>query len=118
VFIHNARLYTFAGLIVALSSSAFAVQGTRIVEVSGNNQRATVGTTLDNPFVVLVTDSSGNPVAGAKVIWQVTAGGASFPASSTVTGSNGKTSNTLTLGTTSGHDKASAVVANNGAAAI
>jgi hypothetical protein len=108
----------FAGLIVALSSSALAVQGTKIVEVSGNNQSATVGTTLDNPFVVLVTDNSGNPVTGARVNWQVITGGASFPASYTITNSNGLTSNTLTLGTSSGHDKATAIIANNGAAAV
>jgi len=121
VSIHRPKSYRFpVALISMLLSSAIAYAAgapTRISIASGKGQTGKVGTALANPWVVLVTDSSGNPVDGATVNWQVTAGGASFPATKTTTNSSGLASNTLTLGTVTGFDKATALLA-NGAAAI
>ena len=63
-----------------------------------------VGTTL-RPFVVVVTNSSGVPVAGVDVTFTVTAGGGTVPGGSpqlVTTDSQGVASITLTLGATGG----------------
>jgi uncharacterized protein (DUF2141 family) len=64
--------------------------------VSGNGQTGTPATALTNPFVVLVTDAYDNPVLGTTVTFAVTEGTGSLSASSVTTGSDGKTSTTLT----------------------
>jgi len=75
---------------------------TTLLTVSGNNQTGSVGQALPNPFVVKVTDGSGNPVAGVTVIFQVTAGGGTLSATSVSTNSSGTASSTLTLGVSGG----------------
>jgi hypothetical protein len=90
----------------------------KITSVSGNSQTQTVGTTLANPFVVQVTDSNNNPVAGMVINWSVMSGGGSLATSSSTTDSTGQTSNVLTLGTAMGNNKAVATVAATGANAL
>jgi hypothetical protein len=92
-------------------SAAAAGLPSEIAVVSGNSQAGIVGQTLPTPFVALVTDSNGNAVPGATVVWTITAGGATFPVGSTVTDSSGIASNTMTLGTVTGWNSATAFTA-------
>ncbi|MDE0634311.1 MAG: Ig-like domain-containing protein [Candidatus Poribacteria bacterium] len=66
--------------------------------VSGNNQRGTPGTVLDDPFVVEVLDDDDDVVSGVTVTFSVTAGGGSLSATSVTTNSRGRAQTTLTLG--------------------
>ena len=52
------------------------VQGSAELKIiSGDDQRGTIGTALENPFVVEVRDGSGNPVPNSQVTFTVTADG-------------------------------------------
>ena len=79
-----------------------ATVATTIVRVSGNNQTAVVSTALPNPFVVEVRDQDGDGLSGITVAFAVTAGGGTLSTASGTTGSNGRASSTLTLGSTAG----------------
>jgi hypothetical protein len=78
------------------------VAGSVLTKVSGDNQTGTAGSSLPNPLVVKVTDSTGNPQAGVTVNFAVASGGGSVSPTSAVTGTNGQVSTVLTLGTTVG----------------
>ncbi len=101
-------------LIAGLSSfffvhaAAAAGSPSQVAIVSGNLQAGIVGQKLPSAFVVKVTDSNGNAVSGAKVIWKITRGAGHFPTGSTVTNSSGVTSNTMTLGTATSWNQATA----------
>ena len=56
------------------------------------------GATLTKPFVVLVLDQNGDPVAGATVTFTVTAGGGKLSVTTATTDGNGRAATTLTLG--------------------
>jgi hypothetical protein len=71
-----------------------------IVADSGDGQSATVGTALANPFVARVTDQFGNPVPGATVSWNVSAG--TLGSVTTTTDANGRVRALLTLGGAAG----------------
>ena len=73
-----------------------------IAYVLGDAQTKTVGTILDNPFVVKVTDAKGNPVSATAVTFAVTAGGGTLSVENATTGTDGTASSTLTLGITTG----------------
>lgn len=75
-----------------------------IVYVSGDEQSAPVGTMLSLPLVVQVNDGFGNPVSGVTVEWSAEDGG-SVSEISTVTGENGQTSVTRTLGSNAGQQR-------------
>jgi hypothetical protein len=62
--------------------------------VSGSGQTAAYGSAFANPLVVIVKDSSGNPVSGATVTF--TGAGLSFSSNTATTGSNGEASVTAT----------------------
>ena len=47
-------------------------QPAALAVVDGNNQSAQVGASLADAIVVLVTDGTGRPVAGARVSFEVT----------------------------------------------
>jgi len=67
--------------------------------LSGNLQRGTSGTTLE-PFVISALDTSGNPVEGVSVDWEILpARGGTLSQLTTTTGVNGQSSNILTLET-------------------
>ena len=70
--------------------------------VSGNNQIATTGTALANPFVVEVLDGNGDPLAGVAVTFTVVAGGGTLSNTTSVTDANGQATSTLILGTAPG----------------
>jgi hypothetical protein len=87
---------------VTFNLTALASTPATLTVVSGTPQSGAVGQALANPLVVKVTDSSGNPVAGVVVSFQVTAGTAALSAASANTGTNGQAQVTVTVGTTAG----------------
>lgn len=89
-----------------------------IASLAGNAQTGTVGTTLPQPLVALVTAADGKPVAGVAVSWQVTVGGGSVSASSVTTDSLGRASVVVTLGTGAGADTVQASVGRVATAAV
>jgi len=92
------------------NSAAFTVNAgaaTTLALTSGNNQSGGVGMALASPFVVTVTDGSGNPVSGTSVTFAIAtmpsgATGQSLSATSTTTAANGQASSILTLGNAPG----------------
>lgn len=74
---------------------------TALTMVSGNNQSAEVGATLQ-PFVVKTFDGSNNPVSGKTIQFQITSGAGTLSNSQATTASNGLASTTLTLGNSAG----------------
>ena len=69
----------------ALASDSFTVAAIpsaarSITAISGGGQSADVGSRLATPYSVRVTDQQGNPVYGAAVRWEPSAGGAVEPA--------------------------------------
>ncbi|MDB4905526.1 MAG: Ig domain protein group 1 domain protein [Gemmatimonadetes bacterium] len=72
-----------------------------IAKVSGDGQKAVVGTTLPNDFVVRVTNAAGTPQAGVTVNWTkqgVNTG--ALRSSTSVTDASGNASVSYTLGNT------------------
>jgi adhesin/invasin len=60
---------------VTFTETSVAGPAANIAIFSGNNQVAPQsGDTLPEPLVVLITDSFGNPVAGAEVVWDNSVG--------------------------------------------
>jgi len=67
--------------------------------ISGNLQRGTPGNTL-NPFVITALDTTGNPVEGVSVNWEILpVSGGTLPQLTTLTDASGQSRNTLTLET-------------------
>jgi alpha-tubulin suppressor-like RCC1 family protein len=105
----SARLWTaltpvFAATIVAACGESLT-NGPQIASISiisGTPQSGPIGSTLAQPFVVLVQDQSGVPVEGIVVTWQVTSGGGIITPSQSTSDANGQASATLRLGTTVG----------------
>jgi hypothetical protein len=86
---------------------------TLITLQSGNNQSGNINTSLNQPFIVKVTDANGNPVQWVSVIFDINefpsgAMGQSLSNTSTVTDSNGLATTVLTLGNKVGTYKVSA----------
>lgn len=70
--------------------------------VSGNDQWATVGSSLPNPFVVEVLDSDGRPVGGRTVSWSVIEGSGTLSAPTSVTNAQGEARSFLRVGSAAG----------------
>ena len=82
-----------------------------IVPISGDGQRATVGTSLSEPLAVRVTDATGRPVVGAAVRYRIAGGPkVSLSDSSAATNDRGEGAVALTLGSTPGTIVVEAVV--------
>lgn len=75
--------------------------GAAIVDVSGENQVAAMGASLDQPVVVQVNDAQGNGLAGALVQFSA-ASGVAFDPPSGLTGPDGQVSTAVRLGGVSG----------------
>jgi hypothetical protein len=89
-----------------------------ITLISGNNQSVVFGGALANPLVVRITDSSGNPVAGAGVHFAVTAGAASLSAPWVTTDGNGQAQVTAAGCSQLGSITVSVTAVNAGGAAL
>ena len=81
-----------------------------LTKVSGDNQSGTPGNALANPLVVEVKDEDGEPIAGIRVSFSVTAGGGSLSETSAVANANGRAQTTLTLGSAPGVNSVQASV--------
>jgi hypothetical protein len=96
------RIRIVATVAGVTGSAAFIVQGGEpadaLEKVSGDNQSGTPGNALANPFVVEVQDEDGEPLAGHRVTFEVTAGGGSLSATTDTTNASGRAQTTLTLG--------------------
>ena len=66
--------------------------------ISGNGQQAAPGATLAQPLMIEVRDQYGNPLTGAAVTFNVTAGGGALSVANATTDSSGRAATTLTLG--------------------
>ena len=82
-----------------------------LTKVSGPRQQAAAGSALAQPFVVLVLDQYGDPLAGATVTFSVTTGGGTLAATTGTTDADGRAATTLTLGRTPGTTTVQATVA-------
>ncbi len=95
----------------ATGTAVPAPVATRIALVSGNSQTDTIGGTVDQPYIVRVTDAANNPVSGVVVNWSITAGtGGSLSAATSTTDATGRASVTHTLGTSLGNHTVTASV--------
>ena len=93
-----------------VSASAFGIEraqifnaeGIRVPEsllkISGDGQEGLPDATLTNPFVVEVQDQTATPLEGVPVTFAVTAGEGTLEQLNTITDSNGRAQNKLTLG--------------------
>jgi subtilisin-like proprotein convertase family protein len=86
---------------------------TTISVASGNNQTATINSSLANPYIAIVSDANNNIISGATLNWTIVAGGGSLYSSTSVTDSNGRASNTVILGSTAGAQTVKAALKNN-----
>jgi hypothetical protein len=105
--------------VATIESDPFTItasQPTRIVKISGDNQSGSVGTQLPNPYILAVLDRFDNPVPGVPIGFSITGepsgAGASLSTTSTVTGTDGRASTYLTLGSQPGVYTVQATAAN------
>jgi adhesin/invasin len=104
----NTLTVTRAGLTgspVTFTATAVTGSANTIAVNAGNNQSATIGTTVPIDPSVIVTDGSGNGVPGVQVTFAVASGGGSIPGGPAVVTTNASgiaTSPNWTLGTVAG----------------
>ena len=93
-------------LIGTVSVDFEAGSASQIAVNAGDNQTATVGTTVTTAPSVLVTDANANPVQGVSVTFAVASGGGSVsPTAAVTTGANGVASvSSWTLGLGAGEN--------------
>ena len=82
-----------------------------LTRVPGRQPQGAAGTALAEPFVVLVLDQYGDPLAGATVTFAVTAGGGTLSVTTATTDADGRAATTLTLGRQPGTNTVEATVA-------
>ncbi|MBK5294906.1 MAG: hypothetical protein JJE04_24910 [Acidobacteriia bacterium] len=70
--------------------------------LSGNNQSARTNENLPGSLIVELGDGGGNKLPGATIRWEVVTGTAILNNSTTVTDSNGRSTNNVRLGPTAG----------------
>lgn len=97
-----AQVIATAGSATATFNLTVSIPSAGIQKVGGDQQTAIVDTAFATPLNVEVVDSSGNPVAGAQVNFQVTAGAATLNPSAAITNTAGQASTTVTAGATPG----------------
>jgi Big-like domain-containing protein len=96
---------------VTLAADAFPGAPDTVRSVGPTSQPGRRGQPLDNPLTVIVVDRFGNPVAGAPVTWSVVDGDdGELSEHETVTGADGSSSVTWTLGSRIGVERAEAQV--------
>lgn len=82
--------------------------GCALSKDSGDNQSGQPGAQLANPATVVCLDVGGEPVRGARVKFQASAGGLPNPEVAVITGNDGKASTPWTLASTAGLNSLSA----------
>ena len=103
---HGMLMPHFSFLLDLLQSQPHNVTG-----ISGIEQQGPAGEALGQPFVVLVQNPNGDPLAGATVTFMVTSGGGTLSVTTATTDANGRASTTLTLGPDPGPNTVTATVA-------
>ena len=89
---------TVAGLLpVTFTARGIGIPQT-LAKVSGHEQQGLAAGALAQPFVVMVQDQYGNPLAGVTVTFAVTAGGGTLSATTAATDETGRAAIALTLG--------------------
>ena len=91
-----------AGALPTVTFSARVTAGppATVAKIAGDSESAVGGSTLPVAPKVRVTDSFGNPIAGASVVFGVTAGGGSITGASVTTAADGSAAvGSWTLGT-------------------
>ena len=78
----------------------------QIAATGGAQQSGAPGSALPLPLSVLVTDASGNPVAGVEVTWSVLTGGGTVSPASSTTNTDGIARTQFTLGPAEGEQQA------------
>jgi uncharacterized protein YhjY with autotransporter beta-barrel domain/mevalonate kinase len=78
--------------------------------VEGGNQTGVAGQPLPERFVISLAPALRKALGGARVDWQVLSGGGSLESDFTLTDSDGRTSNLLTLGVLGGENIVRAIV--------
>ena len=95
---------------VVLTATAETGPPALLVKVSGDEQSRVVGTLLDAPLGVRVTDTHGNPVAGSTITFGPASGdGSVFPTQAT-SDSNGTAATEWTLGSSQGSQSVGASI--------
>ena len=97
--------------VVVFSATANAAPASQLILQSGDNQTATVGSSVSAPLTVKAADAFGNSKPGISVVFSVTLGGGVTSSGSVVTGSDGLASVSWTLGATAGNQRVTATVA-------
>jgi protocatechuate 3,4-dioxygenase beta subunit len=95
---------------VSFSATATVGAAASLVAISGDGQRAVVGTHAPDSLVVKLTDSYANPVAGATVHWATTTNGAQLRPADALTNAQGLAATQLTVSATSGSNAVTATV--------
>jgi adhesin/invasin len=95
-----ARVLGSDALQVRFQASIAPGDPARIELVSGDGQRASVGTKLGDPLIVRISDQFGNPVANVSVKWD--GGDGSVDPATSETGDDGQASTSWTLGSATG----------------
>jgi alpha-tubulin suppressor-like RCC1 family protein len=93
---------------VIFSATASSAPASALVLAAGDNQTATVKTTLATQITVKATDAFNNPKTGVAVVFQVVLGGGLLSSSTAVTDESGLASVAWTLGSTAGTQRVSA----------
>ena len=81
-----------------------------VAVISGDGQQGVPGVALAQPLVVEVRDQYGDPVAGATVVFTVTAGGGTLSDTTVTTNADGRAATTLTLGSRPGPNAVEATI--------
>jgi hypothetical protein len=87
--------------------------GVSLEQVSGYDQRGTVGAPLANPVVVRIRDAAGNPVRGQEVGFTVESGGGKVAAARVLTDADGLAQGRWTLGTGAGSQYLTVLMTSN-----
>lgn len=103
-----------ASTVIFTARAEFTGRAEKILQVSGNNRDGRVLTSLAEPFMVTVTDQSGNPIADYTVAFNidaVPAGATRHALSQSVarTDKDGRATTILTLGSKAGAYQVSAI---------
>jgi adhesin/invasin len=95
---------------VTFRAEAVAAAPDTIDAASAVDRAGRRGTELPDPLVVRVADRFGNPVTGAMVTWEITAGGGELSLPQSETGADGTTAVSWELGDRVGVQKVTAAI--------
>jgi hypothetical protein len=95
---------------VTFSAEAVAAAPDTLAGASALNRAGRRGAEVADPLVVRVADRFGNPVSGAVVTWQVTAGGGELSLQESETSADGTTAVSWHLGDQVGIQRATAAI--------